>query len=675
MPHCQLRGARRAVPSRFRSTNASLLASLSLLTVPIRALGANADITQVSLEELLGITVVGASKYEQRQDEVAASVSVLTREDIRTFGWRSVDEALASLPGVHTTYDRQYSYLGTRGFGLPGDFNTRLLVTINGNRLNDDVYDFVLSGQAFPLDLDAVERIEYIPGPGGAVYGQNALFGVVNFVTRSGAAVDGLEVAASYQDLDAEKQYHLTWGQRLDNGIDVLVSAAAFRAAGEDHHYDFGEAGVSGVARGLNGWNEEKFFVQAARGPWTAEFVHADNRRDDPTAQYFSDPLAPGVYQRDRQLFAQLQYDDALANGALQLTGRLFHGRERYFGRFVYEGLPFMATGSGNWSGVELRVLSTAVQGHKLMLGVEAQDNSRRDQGNHNLVAPDPVNDLEVPGSGWRAGIYVQDEWRLGKGVVATLGLRADDNDATKAQLSPRAALIWTARPGTIAKALYGRAHRGPNAYEQDYDDGLTQVANPDLAGETIDTLELVVDHRMAADLRLRVSAYRWQMRNLIVLGTDASTGLSEYQSGGRVKARGLEVSIDKRWSRGVRLRGSVSLQDTGMAGRRLANSPSILGRLNLSGPLGATGLRAGYELRYDGVRRTIDDSELKGAWLSNMNLALDASPWVTGLEISLAAHNLLDERYDHPGSDINWQRSIEQDGRSVRLMADWRFR
>lgn len=69
------------------------------------------------------------------------------------------------LPGVHTTYDREYSYVGTRGFGLPGDFNTRLLFTINGNRLNDDVYDFVLSGQAFPLDLEAVERIEHLPGP------------------------------------------------------------------------------------------------------------------------------------------------------------------------------------------------------------------------------------------------------------------------------------------------------------------------------------------------------------------------------------------------------------------------------------------------------------------------------------------------------------------------------
>lgn len=69
-----------------------------------------------------------------------------------------------SLPGVYTTYDRQYAYLGSRGFGLPGDFNTRLLVTINGNRLNDPVYEGGPFGRQFPLDMDLVERIEFIPG-------------------------------------------------------------------------------------------------------------------------------------------------------------------------------------------------------------------------------------------------------------------------------------------------------------------------------------------------------------------------------------------------------------------------------------------------------------------------------------------------------------------------------
>jgi outer membrane cobalamin receptor len=77
------------------------------------------DLTTLSLEQLLEVKVVGASKYEQKQSEVAAAVSVITRQEIDAFGWRTIDEALATLPGVYTTYDRQYNYVGTRGFSVP----------------------------------------------------------------------------------------------------------------------------------------------------------------------------------------------------------------------------------------------------------------------------------------------------------------------------------------------------------------------------------------------------------------------------------------------------------------------------------------------------------------------------------------------------------------------------
>lgn len=98
---------------------------------PVNSVAATADITQMSLEQLMDVSIYGASKYEQKQSEVAAAVSVITRSEIKAFGWRTLDAALSSLPGIYTTYDRSYVYVGTRGFGLPGDYNTRLLPTIN----------------------------------------------------------------------------------------------------------------------------------------------------------------------------------------------------------------------------------------------------------------------------------------------------------------------------------------------------------------------------------------------------------------------------------------------------------------------------------------------------------------------------------------------------------------
>lgn len=177
-------------------------------------------------------------------------MSIVTRADIRPFGWRTLDQALATLPGVHTTYDRQSSHLGAHGFGLPGDLSIRVLVTVNGNRVNDVLFDAGPAGRDLPLDLDLVERIEFIPGPGSAVYGRNAMFGVVNVITRNGAAVGGVALAAAMQRPQRSNEGRATWGGTLGNGVDLLVSVAGLRARGEDRFIDFGAGAVSSTARG-----------------------------------------------------------------------------------------------------------------------------------------------------------------------------------------------------------------------------------------------------------------------------------------------------------------------------------------------------------------------------------------------------------------------------------------
>lgn len=653
---------------RFRL--APMLLCLPMLAVPTFAAAKAVDITQLSLEQLLNVTVVGASKYVQKQDEVAAAVSIISRDEIKAFGWRTLDEALASLPGIHSTYDRQYSYLGTRGFGLPGDFNTRVLLSINGNRVNDVVFDSAFTDRAFPVDIDLIERIEFIPGPGGAVYGQNALFGVINVVTRNGAGVDGVEAAVAYQDLSSAGEARVTWGKKLENGLDVMLSASGYRAQGENHFYDFGTAGVSGLAQGMDGEKDKGFYASLARGAWSFDFTYGDRSKDDPAAAYFADPLVPGQSQQERHYLTQLQYQDNFADGTMHVSGRLFLGRQRYTGLFNF-GRPFLNKGMSDWQGLELRLLSTSFAGHKMMLGVEYQDNARQDQTGEYLVAP--ADAFAIPGSGWRAGVFFQDEWSLGDKLTATLGMRLDRNTVTGKAWSPRAALIWRAAPTTTLKALYGRAHRAPNAFERDYDDSVTQVANPALQGETIDTLELVLDQRVGQNLRLRGSVYQWSMEGLVVLGTDTASGLSQYQTGENVKAHGVELSADQAWNWGGRLRGSLSWQDVAYAsGAELDNSPQLLGKLNFSGPLASTGLRLGYELQYSSKRQTIDGSDLDGYWLSNLNLSTDKL--ARGLEVSLGVYNLFDARYAHPGSDINWQNALEQDGRSARLKLSYAF-
>ena len=152
----------------------------------VRDVDALADL---SLEQLLDVNITSASKFSQRASEAPASVSVLTAEDFRTYGWRTLVDALNSVRSFYFVTDRAYSYLGVRGFQPVGDYNARVLLLIDGYRFNDNIFDQAQVGREFGLDLDLIERIEIVRGPSSSVYGGNALLAVVNVITKPAAAI------------------------------------------------------------------------------------------------------------------------------------------------------------------------------------------------------------------------------------------------------------------------------------------------------------------------------------------------------------------------------------------------------------------------------------------------------------------------------------------------------
>lgn len=264
----------------------------------------------------------------------------------------TLSDALASLPGLYSTYDRQYHFLGARGLSLPGDFNSRVLVTINGNRINDATYDQGPTGRDFPLDINMIERIEFIPGPGSAVYGQNAMLGVINIITRSGSGVNGVELSTSYQIPESTIQERITWGKKFNNDINAVLSFSGLQSRGKDRFLDFGNSGISGIAHNLDGEDVKQAFAQVTRGPLSFDFIYGNRFKEDPTAPYFSDPLVhPPTSVRDTRLNTQIQYNDNFANDSLNVMGRLFLGRYRYDQPAYYNGIKTLSTGPSDWHG------------------------------------------------------------------------------------------------------------------------------------------------------------------------------------------------------------------------------------------------------------------------------------------------------------------------------------
>ena len=121
------------------------LCVLLLLAVSARAdnsTNQTQDLTELSLEELMQIkvpVVYSASKFEQKATEAPSSVTVITSDEIKRYGYRTLGDILASVQGFYVSYDRNYDFLGARGVNL-GDFNSRILLLIDGHRINNDLF-------------------------------------------------------------------------------------------------------------------------------------------------------------------------------------------------------------------------------------------------------------------------------------------------------------------------------------------------------------------------------------------------------------------------------------------------------------------------------------------------------------------------------------------------------
>lgn len=180
---------------------------LALTAVALRADGPapEPDFTHLSMEELGQIrvdTVYGASKHDQKLTEAPSAVTIVPGDEIKLRGHRTLADVLRSIRGFYVTADRNYGYIGVRGFNRPGDFGGRVLVLVDGHRLNEPIYDSAFNLNDFLVDLDLVERVEVIRGPGSSLYGNNAFFGVVNVITRPGHQLNGFEVAGAGGSFD-----------------------------------------------------------------------------------------------------------------------------------------------------------------------------------------------------------------------------------------------------------------------------------------------------------------------------------------------------------------------------------------------------------------------------------------------------------------------------------------
>lgn len=638
------------------------------------------DLASRSIEELMRIqvaTVSSASKFDQKVTRAPASVTLVTAEDIARFGYRTLADALRGVRGLYVSDDRNYTYVGIRGFLRPGDYNSRVLLLVDGRRMNDNLYDGAYFGRDGLPSIDIIERIEVVRGPSSSIYGSSAFFGVVNVVTRGAAGLQGTRVSAATGTYNT-RDISFSVGDTLASGTDVAISGSYYTSDGKGRIY-FPEldpavssdprASDGGVALNRDGEESRGFTASLRHGGLTLSASWLEREKDVPTAS-FETRFNADEYTRDARGYIDARYE-YFFNQDLALNARVSLDRYHYDGDYPMPDEPIARDeATGVWVNTEWQLSYELPDGDTILAGIDVRNSLDQEQLSFDDTSP-RLYDVRDRRSESNYGLYAQGEFTLAPKVLLNAGVRYDRYlDSFGGTLNPRIGLIVSATARTALKLLYGSAFRAPSVYERFY---YPPPAGMDaLDPERIHTYELVLEQYLDNATRLNVSAYQYTVYGLITQQADRD-GNIYYDNATEVRARGVEMELERRFEHGALARLSYAYQDTKDIQTReeLTSSPHHVAKLHAYLPLPYS-FGTALEMQYQSAVRTLLQQHAGGFVLGNWHLSRTFT--APNLTLSASIFNVLDRRYGYPGAEDHVQNLIELNGRTFTVRASVRF-
>ncbi len=651
----------------------SLARSVGAQTAPV-------DLTKLSIEELMNVTIESVSKFEQKLSEAPASVTIVTSDDIKKFGYRTLADILRSVGGLYVRYDRNYSYLGFRGLGRLGDYNTRFLLLVDGHRMNDDIFGQALIGNEFNIDVDLIDRVEVIRGASSSLYGTSAFLGIVNVKTKTGESLKGFEVSGEGGHFSTYKG-RVGYGNKFDNGLELLVSGGRYGSHGDDRLFykEYNSPATNfGIARNADDENAGDVFARLSFRDFSLEGSFIKRVKEIPTGAYSTVFNNDSTKTADNRAFLAFTYERAFAN-QLGFKGRLFYDYYKQIGDYVTDYAvpgdpPFIVKNIDDLRsqavGGEWQLSKTLFGGHKFILGAEYKDVFQQDLRNYDIAV---YLNKKTQSHNW--AIYVQDEFELFKDFRVNAGVRYDRYSSFGGTVNPRVGLVYHPFEKTTFKLLYGQAFRAPAVYDLYYNDGgETQKAPTKLDPETIRSVEFSAQQYLGFNLWGSARVYYNRIENLIALLTDPADGLLVFQNIKGADQRGLELELEGKWQNGVRSRLSYALQQTKDLDTHkiFFNSPTHLVKFNGVAPLWSDKLYLGMEEQFTSLRKTILGNPARPYFITNVTLF--SKKILNGLEASASIYNLFNKKYSDPAGPEHIQDKIQQDGRGFGLKLTYRF-
>ena len=702
---------------RARRIVASLVFMSLLLCQGVFSEGDKRDIAALNLENLLDDIVLSASKHAETLEESPANVFLITREMIDDYGCRTISEALSLVPGIYITDDYSLSQIGVRGISLFGDWNSHIMVLVDGRPTNEQ-YGGTSSIEVPGVNIDNVERIEVVKGPSSSLYGSNAFLGIINLITR--VPKDNSLAASSTYDAGVDgKTLSLNFFQRFNNGLSVFSTGTIYDQDGNRLFFDeFSDINNGSMFRlddnGLNQYyiDSSEFTGGVARNHNTMENYSTYNRFNW-RGLYLTLQLAKlntGVAQsmwgsvfnrpenrfKERHSFAEVGYQGGLSEN-VDLTARLSYTSYRWSDHILYNyasedpGAPYLP--GPVWADLEFdRFLSTEAKfdfavtdRYQLIVGSEAQfheirhESGETDAGGENVIA-NVIPEKSVADNGQIYNLYAQNEYAFSDKIKAVAGVHFNYYTYTTGRVMPKAALIVRPYSHGTLKFIVGRGFRSPTFYEMSFDDGWFYIGNPDLKPEMISSHELIA----ALDFPYGITAEAAGSYNHItdlISQTVVSSGdpahpggdyldeVSQFRNRGKMRASSVELSLMRnpvyRMSGFFNLTWQKLEVLEGEQGTMPYNSPRWISNAGFVYQVIPGRLSGSTRANFISSRYLWDQSRLSDNF--TVDLMLNARKILGYFEITAGVKNILDRENRVPLShDYAPSTSIQRPGRAL---------
>jgi len=631
--------------------------------------------------------VAAASRSLETAESAPASVTIITGAELRAMAYPTIAEAVRGVRGMYLSDDRSYEVVGVRGFSRPGDYGNRILVTIDGQPTNDNYAGSSLVGFDGRVDLDDVERIEVVRGPGSVLYGTGAFFGVINLVTRSRQARTHAELAGG-TSLNGVGRARATGVVKLGEDAGAWSSVSVARAAGRDFFFpeyrsdprsptaetDRNGLPLDGNVRGADGFSAGTISGRAWWKFVTVQGFFTTRAKAVPTGAYESIVGDPRSKLRDTRGFVELRVEPKIGARAESLT-RLQANLYDFYGTYGSAAPVGLATEvfNGRWVGGEQRFVLSPVDGLKLTVGSEVVGHVRAKQtsADESGVYADR-NDPYVNVAGYLVGDVLPTP-----GVKISAGARFDYYSNVKLDplgaTNPRLALLFDTWKGGKIKILGGKAFRSPSVYEL-HSSAADRLPAADLKPEQVVSGELEVSHRFTPTVVALVSGYTNYVSNLIEL-KDAGAGLRYENSSAPVLVVGGEAEVRRDFLQGFMASATLSVQKAQYLDapelRQVPNSPYVLGSMKGAAPIVGRSLMAMARVSVEGPRfdsfttSTDTEPQLQSRFGLIGDLVFSGEIDKLNARYSVGVYNVADSRYEAAPSREYRQRFILQNGRT----------